>query len=185
MPRGVGLDRDKVVDAAAALVDELGPDALTLATLADRLDVRSPSLFKHVSGLDDLRVAVAARAYRGLDAALATHADDLVAIAHAWRAWAAEHPGVYALAARVPADRLDTSATLARVLAAVALSTGPGEPAVHGARALRALVHGFVLLEQAGGFGLPAAVDTSFDAAVQALVAGLGRPPGRGTPLRG
>ncbi len=38
---------------------------------------------------------------------------------------------------------------------------------------MRALVHGFVTLQAAGGFGLPDDVDVSFERAVDALVAGL------------
>ena len=60
MPRA-GLTPATVVDAAIALVDRDGPDALTLAAVADRLDVRAPSLYNHVDGLDDLRSRAAAR----------------------------------------------------------------------------------------------------------------------------
>nr|MDT0664287.1 TetR family transcriptional regulator [Micromonospora sp. DSM 115978] len=54
MPRA-GLSRDRVVAEAAALADTAGLDAVTLSTLADRLGVRVPSLYKHVDSLDDLR----------------------------------------------------------------------------------------------------------------------------------
>jgi AcrR family transcriptional regulator len=188
VPRGIGLDRERVVDAAAALVDTKGPEALTLAAVADGLGIRSPSLFKHVDSLDDLRVALAIRAYQGLDAALAEPGVDepplpsLRRIASAWRRFATEHPGVYALAARTSLDGRPEAVHVAgplleRVLAAVARVTGPGDPAVHGARALRALVHGFVLLEQDRGFGLAVPVTASFDRAVDALLLGLGAPP--------
>ena len=55
MPRR-GLDRAAVVEAAAALADEVGLDGLTLAGVAERLGVRSPSLFNHLpNGLEGLR----------------------------------------------------------------------------------------------------------------------------------
>jgi AcrR family transcriptional regulator len=43
MPR-VGLDSEAVVSAAAELADAEGLDAVTLARVAGRLGVRSPSL---------------------------------------------------------------------------------------------------------------------------------------------
>ena len=50
------------------------------------------------------------------------------------------------------------------------------EEAIHAARALRALVHGFVEFERAGGFGLGVSVDASFERALDALLRGLGLP---------
>jgi AcrR family transcriptional regulator len=172
MPRGVGLSRERVVEAAAALVDAHGPAALTLARLADALGVRSPSLFNHVHSLDDLRDAVAALAWPALDASLA-QAHTLADLARAWRAFARSRPGVWALAAKARPGDPAADAVTARLLAAVAHHTGPGDAAVHATRALRALVHGFVQLESDGGFALPVDLDHSFDHAVNALVRGL------------
>ncbi len=58
MPRA-GLNGGDVVAAAAGLADETGYASLTMALLADRLGVRTPSLYKHVGGLADLQHRVA------------------------------------------------------------------------------------------------------------------------------
>ena len=58
MPRA-GLNGGDVVAAAAGLADETGYAGLTMALLADRLGVRTPSLYKHVGGLADLQHRVA------------------------------------------------------------------------------------------------------------------------------
>ena len=181
MPRGVGLSRERVVEAAADVVDAHGPAALTLARLADALGVRSPSLFNHVHSLDDLRDAVAALAWPALDASLA-QAHTLADLARAWRAFARRRPGVWALAAKARPGDPAADAVTARLLAAVAHHTGPGD-AVHAARALRALVHGFVQLESDGGFALPVDLDASFDHAVAALVRGLRPASSEAAPL--
>ena len=65
MPRA-GLDSDAVVAAAAALADAEGLERLTLARLAQQLGVRSPSLYAHVDGLEDLRTRLAIRGARQL-----------------------------------------------------------------------------------------------------------------------
>ena len=54
MPRA-GLSRSVVIAEAAELVDEVGWDRLTMASVADRLGVRLPSLYKHIGSLDELR----------------------------------------------------------------------------------------------------------------------------------
>jgi hypothetical protein len=57
------------------------------------------------------------------------------------------------------------------VLAGYGLS---GEDAVDAARALRASMHGFVTLENGGGFGLPVDVDRSFTRLIDGFDAALG-----------
>ena len=60
------LSPDRVVAEAAALADERGIQALSLAPLAERLGVRVPSLYKHVGGLDDLHRRLALAGLRDL-----------------------------------------------------------------------------------------------------------------------
>jgi hypothetical protein len=50
-----------------------------------------------------------------------------------------------------------------------------GDDAVHAVRGLRALVHGFVTLETAGGFGFPLDRDESFRRLLATFAAGLRR----------
>jgi AcrR family transcriptional regulator len=65
-----GLDRDRVVDAAVAIADADGLDAVTLARVAAALGVRSPSLYNHIDGRDGLVRGIATRATRELATAL-------------------------------------------------------------------------------------------------------------------
>jgi hypothetical protein len=51
----VGLDKADVLEMAATIADELGSDELTLSRLAERLGVRSQSLYAHVDGQSGLR----------------------------------------------------------------------------------------------------------------------------------
>jgi AcrR family transcriptional regulator len=183
MPRA-GLDSDAVVSAAAELADAEGLGGLTLARLADRLGVRAPSLYAHVDGLPDLRRRLAARGARELAADLQTAAagrargDALLAIARAYRAYGLAHPGTYDAVQRPP-DGIDPRAQeaarrLVDVVLAVLRGYGlEGDRAIHGARIVRAALHGFVTLEAAGGFGLPLSLDDSFDQLVEVLDRGL------------
>jgi AcrR family transcriptional regulator len=180
MPR-VGLDPEAVVNAAATLADAEGLHALTLARLAAELGVRSPSLYAHVSGLEDLRLRVAARGARQLRdelqlaAAGRAEADALRAISDAYRAYARAHPGAYAALQQAGAQNKDAAfSELVDVVLAVLRGYGlEGEDAVHGVRIVRAALHGFVMLELGGGFGLPLDVDESFVRLVSSMDRGL------------
>ncbi|HEV2742201.1 MAG TPA: TetR-like C-terminal domain-containing protein, partial [Rubrobacter sp.] len=75
-------------------------------------------------------------------------------------------PGDPALAA-AEGEALET------VLTVLASCGFRGEEAVHAARGLRAVAHGFATLEAAGGFGIPTDVDESFQRLLRVFVAGL------------
>ena len=180
MPRA-GLTADRVVDEASALVDEHGLAGLTLADLATRLGVRAPSLYKHVSNLDAVRRAVAVRSKLefgdALDAAAGNLTGDAAvrALAIAYRTWAQQHPGRYSLTLRAafPDDEQDVIASthavriMLRVVEPWGLSEAEGIDFV---RTLRALLHGFVTLEEAGAFALPIPIDGSYSRAVDHLI---------------
>lgn len=183
MPRA-GLSREAVVAAAADLADDHGLEAVTLAAVAGAVGVRTPSLYNHVGGLDDVRRGVALTALRELgdalrDAAVGRAGDEaLVALAHAYRAYARDHPGRYAAVQRAPgAADAELAAAAARAVDALLAVLGgyglEGDDAIHAARAVRSALHGFVSLEVGGGFGIPVDLDESFDRMVAALARGL------------
>ncbi|WP_368496951.1 TetR/AcrR family transcriptional regulator [Herbiconiux sp. A18JL235] len=189
MPRA-GLTTSTVVDAAARMIDERPGDALSLATLAESLGVRPPSLYKHVDGVDGLRRRIMLRAKTEFadvltDAAVGTSGEQaLRACAAAYRRWAEEHPGQYALTVRAPrtgdADDEEVSARLARIVYRVVAGFDVGgDDLVDAVRFVRSALHGFVDLETSGAFELPAATERSFDrmvVSVASALTGFGRP---------
>jgi AcrR family transcriptional regulator len=173
-----------VVAEAARLADEVGLDRLTLAMVAKRFGVALPSLYKHVSGLDALLQKVSALGTADLADGVTVAAaglaggDALRAIAHSWRAYALAHPGRYVAAQRVPdpSDPAHLAAGEKVVGAVYAVLRGyglDGDDLVDAARALRSALHGFVMLELGGGFGLPQDVDRSFGRLLDLLDLGL------------
>ncbi len=182
MPRA-GLTAQRVVASAAEMADADGLEAVTLAALAARLGVRPPSLYAHVRGIDELRASIAARGAEqladelGAAAAGRSGGDALSAVAHAYRAFALAHPGSY-MALQVARDDDEEAARAAErvldVVLAVLRGYGlTGRRALHAARTVRAALHGFVLLEMQGGFGIPLAPGDSFAELVAVLDRGL------------
>ena len=163
-----------------AVADDVGFDRLSLAAVAERVGVRLPSLYKHLESLDGLRRDVAVRAIGELGAVLTgavtdrTGRDALGPLARAYRDYARRHPGRYAATVRapLPGDEGHARASEAVLQVVFEMLAGyglDGDDAVDGARSLRAALHGFVVLETSGGFGLPRDVDRSFDRLVLAL----------------
>ncbi|GAB7181661.1 TetR-like C-terminal domain-containing protein [Kitasatospora sp. Ki12] len=183
MPR-VGLTPDQVVDHALALIDEQGAEALTLAAVAARAGVATPSLYKHVSGgLAELRRLIAVRvteelADRLADAAVGRSGDDAVAaVLRGYHAYATERPHRYNALPQAPQpdDDLARAATrLVGVIIAVLREYGlDGSEAVHAARLVRSLAHGFASLTTAGAFQLAEDLTTTQDRLITTLTTGL------------
>ena len=186
MSRRAGLDQEAVVEAAAKLVDEEGIEQLSLGHLAERLGIRTPSLYNHVAGLPGLKHDLALYCLRDvlnhlLRATIGkSRAEAIFAFANAYRAYARESPGRYGLTLQAPrpGDReLQNNAQLLievalAILAPYSLSE---ENAIHAIRSLRSIVHGFVSLEGAGGFALPVDLDASFHWLIDLFIAGLSR----------
>ncbi|MEU6842537.1 TetR-like C-terminal domain-containing protein [Streptomyces sp. NPDC046716] len=183
-----GLTSERVVAAAADLADTVGFENITIAALARGFGVKDASLYAHVRNLSDLSERVAVLA--GLDLAdrisdaLAGRAgrDALLAFAHAYRAFAREHPGRYAATqAELGPTALDDHPGLRRNLTgpyALLQGYGLAEPALTDAvRLLRSTFHGFVALELAGGFRHSRDVERSWAAALEALHVALSNWP--------
>jgi AcrR family transcriptional regulator len=175
-----------VVAEAAALTDERGIQALSLAPLAERLGVRVPSLYKHVGGLDDLHRRLALAGLRDLAEELGaatvgrSGGGAVRAWAPAWRGDAQAHPGRYGAIQRAPdpddTELLAAATRLTELVFAILRGYGlDAEQTVHATRAVRCALHGFVTLEAAGGFGLPQGVDDSYARLVALLDSGLSR----------
>lgn len=180
MPRA-GLSRAVIAADAAELVDEAGWDQLTLAAVSARLGVRQPSLYKHIAGLGELRRDISVLAAREISDELTTAAvgksgsSALHAMADAYRTYAKKHPGRYAAGVIAPApgdlEHEQIASGIVRTVAAVLAGYGPAaDDAIHAIRGLRAVMHGFVSLEAAGGFALPQDLDESY----RRLVEGFG-----------
>jgi AcrR family transcriptional regulator len=179
------------VAAASALLDEHPERDLSMTDLAQRMGIRTPTLYHHVGGANALRYAVRLAALDALAAELRRAIDAeppaarLRAALRAYRAFVKQHPGTYALTVRAlegadPAQAERERALFAALRDALAPYHVPETAFVTTARGLRSFVHGFATLEVAGGFGLPEDVDASFEGLIDAIEQQLSAgPPSR------
>ncbi len=183
MPRA-GLTAERVIDAAAAIANADGLEAVSLARLAADLGVRPPSLYKHVDGLDGVRHGLALRGLAEANARIGratvgkSRDDALFALAHAYWQFARDAPGLYAASLRAakPGENDLAAAGEALVGTVLAVLAGygiKGADALHATRGLRAIIHGFVSLDAAGGFRLKLDLNESFDRVLAAFARDL------------
>jgi len=178
-----GLNAERLTAAAAELADEAGVENVTVSALARRFGVKDASLYSHIRGVQELRVRLAGLALTELADRVADalagrsgkHA--LAAFTGAYRDYATEHPGRYAAGMlRVEPDSLAGAAALRHSTLTRALLRGyavPSAEEVHAVRFLHSTVHGFVSLNQWGGFDHSGDVASSWDRLVDVLDATL------------
>jgi AcrR family transcriptional regulator len=183
-PTPARTSRAQIVAAARTLLEEEGLEAMSMATVAARVGVRPPSLYKHVRDRGALLEAVAADAAGELGRVLADAADGVsdpesrvAALANAYRAFAHRAPRAASILftdlGPGTGAPLEVAAEAARpVVEAAAALVGPAD-ALSAARVLTSFAFGFTSMEGAGAFRLGGDVDDAFRLGVDTLVAGL------------
>ena len=178
------LNRAAVVQAAVALIDTIGLEQVTMANLAERLQIRTPSLYNHVQGIEGLRRELALFGMRELatkmgQVVMGKAGDEaIVVLADAYRAFVKEHPGLYSATVRAPTPD-DTELQKAAqeildiLLKALSAYNLQEEDAIHAIRILRSTIHGFTTLEIAGGFEIPIEVDETFRRLIHMFLTGI------------
>jgi AcrR family transcriptional regulator len=149
--------RDEVIDAAERVLEAEGPDAVTMRRLGEELGMRAPSLYKHVSGKQEIEAALQERALIGIAERLVAAGPGLAALAEGYRAWALAHPRMYELSARRPLQRDSLTPGVESAAAAPLMDAVGGDE--HLARAVWAFAHGMVDLELADRF--PPGIDVA------------------------
>ena len=147
--RRAGLERDDVVDAALALVESGGAEALTMRKLAAELGVTTTTIYWHVGNRDELILALIRRrseqqAARPIEGS--TPRERVASVAtQVWRG-ALEHPNVTSLAHQVGATsllELPLELAMARELEAAGVR---GDAARDALRAILMCVAGFLVV---------------------------------------
>jgi AcrR family transcriptional regulator len=178
------VDLARIRQEASALANEHGLDGLSMNGLAEALNVRTPSLYSHVAGIDDVKRLLAIHGLEELErgAARATIGrsgrDAVRALLNGYRNFVRKNPGVYAATLPTPPPE-DTewraamerlSETCKAALQGYGLR---GPESIHALRGLRSLAHGFASLEAIRALKNPVNRDESFDWLVNAFLAVL------------
>ena len=180
-----GLDSQTILNAAAELAEEKGLENVSLLQVAEKLGVKSPSLYKHLSGLQELSSGVANLAISRLDETIRNAAigrskeDVLVAIASAYRKFTKENPELYKAILRFPSihdkDVQEAGHAVVRILYQVMEPYNYSkEETINFIRGFRSALHGFASLEEAGFFqSTEVNVDESYEQLVSRLISTL------------
>ena len=175
-----GLNTDRIVEAAAKLIAEKGFDQFSLRELADRLGVKTASLYNHISSLSELTSNIGQLAFERMAGQLysgtecESSIDTLYHIAIGYRRFAKENPELYKTPSTGGSDLIEKGKDLVHRLYPVLEACGLSEKdIIHFSRTIRSAMHGFITLEEAGFFGTMVDADESYSYMVETLIRSL------------
>jgi AcrR family transcriptional regulator len=140
----------EIIEAARHVLEDEGPDTLTMRRLADELGIQAPSLYKHFPGKAGVELALIedGLADIGQVSHRAIHQPGSVgrlnALLNAYRRYSLSHPNLYRLATSGPLSRDQLPSGLEE-WAGNPWFVVTGDPSM--AQALWSFAHGMVILE--------------------------------------
>lgn len=185
-----GLDKNAVVERAAALANENGLDNVTIKEVADSLEIRSPSLYNHISGLEELKKEIMLYGWKQSEDQILQAAkglDGYEAVRRMCRAfyrYAAENKGIFSAMLwynkYTDEGTMEATSGLFSRLYGIMEDMGISrEKTEHLIRTLRGFLEGFALLVNNGAFGHPADIDESFEVSLDVLIEGIKATAGK------
>lgn len=178
------LSKNLVITRAAQIVNKIGLEQITLKMLADDLGIKSPSLYNHINGLDDLKKQLMIFGWKQMQEQITqsvigvTGYDALKAMCYAFYDYATENPGVFNVMLWYNKFKNDemaeaTSGLLSIIFKVVASLKLPEEYGFHLIRTFRGFLEGFSLLVNNGSFGHSLPIRDSFELSLNILVEGI------------
>ena len=173
-----------VIEASAKLCNEYGLSNLSLKLIADELNIKTPSLYNHVAGIDELKRELMLYGWKSVENRIIESAvgfsgyDALKNMCQAFYEYAVENKGVFS--AMLWYNKYENIATnnttsklfglVHRILKSVKISKNNAE---HIIRTLRSFLEGFALLVNNNAFGNPLKIDDSFNLSLEIIINGI------------
>ena len=180
-----GLSKEALVEASKGLIEENGIAAFSMRALAEKLGVKTASLYAHIESMDALFTEVGLSALHDQKAAQLAAIEEkdgdaaVFALAKSYRAFAKAHAALYQLIMQMPMGKDETLRTAAAMTAEPSMQVLQGyaltdERRMHWQRVLRGVMHGFVSQEASGYFlHYPVDLEESYRLAIECVIDGL------------
>jgi AcrR family transcriptional regulator len=154
-PRQALLSRERIIAAAAGLIDAEGLEALSTRRLAAELGVQGPSLYHHFTNKEEILDAVANEIAEQIDVSYFVDSDWRIALlrwGNSYRAALLEHPHIVPFLAQGPGRRPAALAMADAVYGGLVRAGWPPARATHVGAVMRYFVAGSALGSFARGF---------------------------------
>lgn len=177
------IDKSVIINKAVELVNEIGFEKVTLKLLASNLNIKPPSLYNHINGLEDLQKEVMLYGWKQLEervieaAVCVTGYDALEAMGRTFYKYATENPGIFNAMLwynKFQSEEMQDAtkrifSVIYKIFSTLNISQ---ENCDHLIRTYRAFLEGYILLVNNNAFGHPLSIEDSFEISLKVLKAG-------------
>lgn len=180
------LTREKIIKVTFALADEIGLNQVTFQKIAEKLDIKSPSLYNHFDNMDNLKLEMTMYLVNDLNSILmksliGKSGDDAVReFAYVYRDFAFANRTAYGLIMSIPSTKNEKAYSLAKETTGLIRQIlnyyiKDDILLVHKSRELRSILHGFISMCFLGYFKRDVSIEESFDNMINDFIFSLSR----------
>lgn len=173
-----------ILAAATELGDQIGLYQLELKEIAQELQIKTPSLYNHITGINGLYEHLAIKALDDLHEHLISSVlgvsgeEAMSALAKAYLQFGTENTTLYQAIENPKLQETEViSEKKAKILKLVQQLLKPyhfsEDQELHIIRIFRSYLHGFVVLNRDGGFNMNFSIIESYEKGLKALITGL------------
>lgn len=178
------INDELIIETSAHLANKVGLDNLSLKMIAEELNIKSPSLYNHISSLDEIKSQLMVYGWKQMeekmiDAAVGVSGyDALKNMCNIFYDYATNNKGIFTAMLwynKYESKKLENATT--RLFNIVFKVMKPlnitDENINHIIRTLRGFLEGFSLLVNNNAFGNPISIKESFDLSLEIIMNGI------------
>lgn len=178
------ISDELITQTAAALSNKVGLDNLSLKIIAEELNIKPPSLYNHISGLDDVKEKLMIYGWKQIENKMIDSAvgvsgyEALKNMCYAFYDYATNNKGIFSAMLwynKYDNEEKNNSTTrLFHILFKIMKSLNISDNNInHTIRTLRSFLEGYSLLVNNNAFGNPLSIKESFDLSLEIIMNGI------------
>lgn len=180
------LSKEKIIQVAFLLADEIGLNQVTFQKLATKLGIKYQSLYNHFTNVDVLKSEMTIYLFNELNSKIMKNligksGDDAIReFAYVYRDFAFENKTAYGLFMNIPSIDNEEASRLAKettgfIRQILNFYTKDQKQIIHKSRELRSILHGFVSMVFLGYFHGDANLEDSFKIMIDDFILSLSK----------
>ena len=173
------ISRERIIETAANLSNKAGLENLSLKMIAEELKIKSPSLYNHVSSLDDIKKQLMLYGWKQIEkltieaAVGVTGYEALKNMCYAFYDYAINNKGIFTAMLWYNKYESIEKENATRKLFEMIFKVMKTVNINHIIRTLRSFLEGFSLLVNNNAFGNPVSIKESFDLSLEIIINGI------------
>ena len=178
------INEEIIIETAASIVNEIGFENLSLKIIAEKLNIKSPSLYNHISSLDEIKSKLMVYGWKQMEERMIDSAvgvsgyEALRNMCNVFFDYATSNKGVFTAMLwynKFENDEKEKATErLFNIIFKIMKSLDISDANInHIIRTLRAFLEGFSLLVNNNAFGNPISIKESFDLSLEVIINGI------------